>query len=231
MASLYIVSTPIGNKNDISLRALEVISRVDCLLCEDTRKTGMLLGGYLERKLISNKPQLVSFFEANEKSKIPEVIEWLKEGKEVGLVSNAGTPLISDPGFKLVRECVGQEIKVVSIPGASALLAGLVVSGLPINNFMFLGFLPKKQGKKEKLLEKVRQVNEVLPQTIVFYESPFRVVKSLELLDKIIPEAKIVIGRELTKRFEEIYRGTVNEVLDKFKEKKIKGELVVMMSW
>ena len=143
MGILYLVSTPIGNRADISLRALETLKKTEILLCEDTRKTKMLLEFY---EIFG--PQLVSYYEPVEEAKIPQVIEWLKDGKIISLVSNAGTPLISDPGFKLVRECVRQKIKVEAIPGASALLAALTISGLPTDKFTFLGFLPKKDGKK-----------------------------------------------------------------------------------
>ena len=224
MGGLYIVSTPIGNRKDISLRALEVLSEVEIVLCEDTRKTGQLLNHF------KIKSKLVSYFEENEYKRIPEVIEWLKQGKKIALVSNAGTPLISDPGFKLVRECVKENISVLSIPGASAILAGLVISGLPTNSFTFLGFLPKKQGKKEKIIEKVKQIQEILTQTVVFYESPFRIVKTLQMLKGKMPEAQVVIGRELTKKFEEMIRGTPDELIKKLGDKKVKGELVVMVS-
>ena len=230
MGSLYIVSTPIGNRRDISLRALEVLSQVELILCEDTRKTGLLLKGYEESQGKTFKARLISFYEENEEKRIFQVIDWLKQGKEVALVSNSGTPLVSDPGFKLVRQCVREKIPVFPIPGPSALLAGLVISGLPTDKFMFLGFLPKKQGKKEKLLEKIKEIQKLLAQTIIFYESPFRIVKTLKMLEQILPEAKIVIGRELTKKFEETERGTARELIEKFGDKKIKGELVVMFS-
>jgi len=230
MGSLYIVSTPIGNRGDISLRALEVLGKVELILCEDTRKTGLLLKGYEESQGKTFKARLISFYEENEEKRMPQVIDWLKQGKEIALVSNSGTPLVSDPGFKLVRECIREKISVFSIPGSSALLAGLVISGLPTDKFMFLGFLPKKQGKKEKLLEKVREIQNFLAQTIIFYESPFRIVKTLKTLEQILPEAKVVIGRELTKKFEEVERGTAKELIEKFGDKKIKGELVVMFS-
>jgi len=166
-------------------------------------------------------PILVSFYEPVEEQKIPEVIVWLKAGKSVGLVTNAGTPLISDPGFKLVRECVKENIQVVPIPGASALLAALVVSGLPTDKFTFLGFLPKKVGKKEKLLKEAKY-------TVIAYESPYRIIKTLELLQKLMPEKQVVICRELTKKFEEVVRGKPEELLEKMRDRKIKGEIVLM---
>ena len=226
------MSTPIGNRKDITLRALEVLSEVDILLCEDSRKTGRLLKHYEETREMGFRARLVSFYEENEEGRIPQVIEWLKEGKKIALVSSAGTPLLSDPGFRLVRECVKQEIKVLSVPGASALLAGLVVSGLPMNSFMYLGFLPKKSGKREKLLTKAMEVQKLVPQTIVFYESPFRIVKTLKQMDAIFRSGtEVVIGRELTKKFEEVLRGTPVQLIKEWGDKKIKGELVVMLSF
>ena len=218
MAEIYIVSTPIGNRQDISLRALAVFRQLDYLLCEDTRKTKQLLTFYQ----IKPWPQLVSFYEQNESARIPEVLGWLKQGKAVGLVTNAGTPLISDPGFKLVRECSKEKIQIVAIPGASAVLAALVVSGLPTDKFTFLGFLPKKAGKKEKLLREIKS-------TTIAYESPFRLVKTLELLQKLRPEAQVVICRELTKKFEEVIRGKPEEILEKI-HAKVKGEIVILIS-
>ena len=225
MGSLYIVSTPIGNLKDITLRALEVLFEVDVVLAEDTRKTGQLLSIYKEDR---QSPKMVSFYEENEEGRIVQVIEWLKEGQDVALVSDAGTPLVSDPGFKLVRECVKEEIKVVPVPGASALLAGLVVAGLPTDKFVFLGFLPKKSGKKEKVLSKALESE----MTVVFYESPFRILKTLKTLRDYHSGVvmKVVIGRELTKKFEEVMRGTPEELIEKIGDKKIKGELVVMVS-
>ena len=192
MGILYLVSTPIGNRADISLRALETLKKTEILLCEDTRKTKMLLEFY---EIFG--PQLVSYYEPVEEAKIPQVIEWLKDGKIISLVSNAGTPLISDPGFKLVRECVRQKIKVEAIPGASALLAALTISGLPTDKFTFLGFLPKKDGKKEKLLKEIKY-------TTIAYESPYRLVKTLEMLNKLMAEAEVVICRELTKSLKKL---------------------------
>lgn len=218
MGELFIISTPIGNRQDITLRALEIFTKLDYLLCEDTRKTKQLLDFYQ----INPLPSLVSFYEPVEEQKIPQVVSWLKEGKNVGLVTNAGTPLVSDPGFKLVRECVKENIQVVPIPGASALLAALVVSGLPTDKFTFLGFLPKKAGKKEKLLKEAKY-------TVIAYESPFRIIKTLELLQKLMPERQIVIGRELTKKFEEVIRGKPEELLKKIQDK-VKGEIVILIS-
>jgi len=212
---------------DISLRALEVLFSVDVILCEDTRKSGMLLEHYKEYSNDPDKkPGLMSFYQGNEDRKMNHIIELLKEGKDVALISNSGTPLLSDPGFKLVRECVREKIEVIPIPGASALLAGLVVSGLPMDKFLFLGFLPKKQGKKRKVLEDLKGKN----MTTIFYESPFRIKKTLEMIDELLPESNIVIARELTKKFEETMRGTAKELIAKLGDKKVKGELTVVMN-
>ena len=225
------MSTPIGNLKDISLRAIEVLGQVDVILCEDTRKTGQMLKSLSENGTIvsnSDRFNLVSFYEQNEEARIPQVIGWLKEGKDVALVSSAGTPLISDPGFKLVRQCVREGIPVSPIPGASATLAALVVSGLPTDKFMFLGFLPKKSGKRNKLLESALKAVELVPQTVIFYESPFRLNKSLAVLAELAPEAKVVIARELTKKFEEVIRGSAKKLAEEFAGKKVKGEVSVL---
>lgn len=225
MGNLYIVSTPIGNMKDITLRALDVLFEVSIILAEDTRKTGQLLSYYKNKRAI---PRLVSFYEENEQARSVQVIEWLKSGQDVALVSDAGTPLLSDPGFKLVRECIVEGLKVVPIPGSSALLAGLVVAGLPTDKFVFLGFLPKKSGKREKLLSLALDTK----MTVVFYESPFRILKTLEVLKSSYHKIKleVVIARELTKKFEEVIRGTPIELLEKIGNKKIKGELVGLIS-
>ena len=210
---------------DISLRALETLFSVDIILCEDTRKSGMLLEHYKDySKDPERKPGLMSFYDGNEDRRINGIIELLKEDKNIALISNSGTPLLSDPGFKLVRECVKEKIEVMAIPGASALLAGLVVSGLPMDKFLFLGFLPKKQGKKRKMLEELKE-----KQTTIFYESPFRIKKTLEMIKEIFPEKQIVIAREMTKKFEEIMRGTAKKLIEKLGDKKVKGELTVLI--
>lgn len=218
MSCLHLVSTPIGNRQDITLRALETLKKLDYLLCEDTRKTKQLLNFYN-----LPAPILVSYYEPIEEAKIPQVITWLRQDKLVGLVSNAGTPLISDPGFKLVRECIKEKIKVEAIPGASALLTALTISGLPTDKFTFLGFLPKKEGKKSKLLQEAKF-------TIIAYESPYRLLKTLNLLTKIMPHADVVICRELTKKFEETFRGKPSELIDQLSKCSLKGEVVIVIS-
>jgi 16S rRNA (cytidine1402-2'-O)-methyltransferase len=194
---LYIISTPIGNLKDISLRAIEVLENLDILLCEDTRHTGMLL-----KKLgIKNNPKLVSYYMETEEQKIPEIMEYLKKGLEVGLVSDAGTPLLSDPGWLLVKRCQKENINYTAVPGASALINGLVLSGLPMGRFCYLGFLPKKDGDRKKILSKYKEIEG----TKVVYESPFRLVKLISEIKEIFGEkVEIRICREMTKKFEEV---------------------------
>ena len=199
MAILYLVSTPIGNLEDITLRAKRILGEVDIIACEDTRKTGVLLV-----KLNIPRKRLLSYYEENELRRIPEIVRLLKEGKNVALVSNAGTPTISDPGFKLVRECLIQGIKVEAIPGPSAILTALVSSGLPTDKFLFLGYLPKKQGKRKKLLENCKL--SAVHYTLIFYESPHRLIETLKDLQEIFGDIEIVLCRELTKIYEEIKR-------------------------
>ncbi len=221
MATLYLVSTPIGNLEDITLRARRVLGGVDIIACEDTRKTGLLL----QKLGLETRPQLLSYYEENELQRIPQIIQLLKEGKDVALVSNAGTPTISDPGFKLVRETIKENIKVEAIPGASAVLAALVSSGLPTDKFLFLGFLPKKEGKKKKIIE------DFPPKTtIIFFESPYRLLKTLKILKNVWDDKEIVICRELTKLHEEIRREKIGEAIDYFEKNKPKGEFVLLLN-
>lgn len=217
---LYLVATPIGNLEDITLRALRVLKEVNLIAAEDTRQTRKLLAHYQ----ISN--DLTSFNDLNKEFRSRQLVGLMKEGKNIAIVSDAGTPGISDPGFYLVRECVREEIKIVPVPGASALLSALTCSGLPTDKFYFFGFLPKKEKKKEDMLSRIKDFEG----TVVFYESPYRIMKTLESMARVIPDYNIVIGRELTKLFEEFVRGSPKEVLEHFRNKAIKGEFVVIVS-
>jgi 16S rRNA (cytidine1402-2'-O)-methyltransferase len=222
MACLYLVSTPIGNLEDITLRAIRILGEIDFIACEDTRKTGLLL----QKMEIKTKAKLLSYFEENELKRIPQIINLLKEGKNVALVSSAGTPTISDPGFKLVRECINQEIKIESIPGSSAILTALTSSGLPTDKFLFLGFLPKKQGKRKKVWELVSSTQV----SIIFFESPHRLVKSLQEIQNEFGDIEIIICRELTKVHEEIRREKASQAIEHFEKSKPKGELTILFS-
>lgn len=220
MGTLYLVSTPIGNLEDITLRAKRVLSEVDIIACEDTRKTGLLL-----QHLEIPKKEMLSYYEENEFKRIPQIILFLKEGKNVALVSNAGTPTISDPGFKLVRESIKEGIKVISIPGASTVLAALVSSGLPTDKFLFLGYLPKKQGKRKKILSSLPSKT-----TIIFFESPYRLLKSLKEINELFGDIEIVLCRELTKVHEEIRREKVSQSIGHFEKVKPKGEFTLLFN-
>lgn len=209
---LYIIATPIGNLGDITLRALETLEKVSVLLCEDTRNTGLLLINLG----IKNKPKLISFYDEVEEQKIPEVIKLLQDGNEIALVTDAGTPIISDPGWKLIKKCRNLGIKYTSLPGACAAINSLVLSGIPAGRFVFLGFLPKKEGERLKILEKYKEFDGAK----IVYESPFRVQKLEEQIKKIYgDQVQIAITREMTKKFEEVLP-TIN--------KEPKGEITVI---
>lgn len=196
---LYIISTPIGNLKDITLRAIEILESVDVLLCEDTRKTGLLL----QSLKIANKPKLESFYDEVEQQKIPKIVEMLKEGLEVGLVTDAGTPLISDPGWLLVKKCQELGIKYTAMPGACAVIDAVVLSGLPIQRFCFLGFLPKKEGDIRKLLNKYKDFEGAK----VVYEAGNRLKESMGLIKEVFGEkVEIRVIREMTKMYEEVLK-------------------------
>lgn len=217
--TLYIVSTPIGNLEDITLRALRTLKEVDLIACEDTRQTRILLDYY------QIKNQLTSFFEHNEIQKIPDMIAQLRSGKSVAVVCDSGTPTISDPAFKLVREARKERITVVPVPGANAALAAISVSGLPTDSFIFEGFLPHKKGRQtawKKLTEEDR--------TIILYESPYRILKTLSEIQEYLGERPVVIARELTKKFEEVLQGTPAELKSYFEKHEPRGEFVILIS-
>jgi 16S rRNA (cytidine1402-2'-O)-methyltransferase len=218
-SGLYIVSTPIGNFKDITLRALEILKSVDLIACEDTRHTGLLLNHY------NIKNKLTSFYEYNKKERTPEIISLLKQDKSVAIVSDAGTPGISDPGYYLIREAIKENLSVIPIPGPSALLAALVVSGLSSDRFAFEGFLQKREGRKCKKLESLK--TEL--RTMVFYDSPYRVINTLKDILEILGDRNIVLVRELTKKFETVMRGKTSEILHELENKKIKGEIVLVV--
>ncbi len=218
-ATLYIVSTPIGNMEDITLRALRILKEVDLIAAEDTRVTRKLLSHY------DIHTSLTSYHERNRITKVDYLIGVLKQGRSIALTSSAGTPGISDPGYCLIRDVVRNNIPVVSIPGPSAVISALVSSGLPTNGFIFVGFLPRKKGKIKRLLEEAAS----LKKTVVLYESPFRIVKTLETVKEVLGDPEVVIAREMTKKFEEMIRGTAGEVLDRFKGRTVKGEVILMV--
>lgn len=225
---LYIVATPIGNLEDITFRALKTLFSVYMILCEDTRKTANLLQHF--KKDDGVIPKLLSFYEENEVTRLPEIINELKKGTDIALVTNAGTPTISDPGFKLVRECWKENIKVVSIPGPSSPIVALSSSGLPTDKFTFVGFPPNKSGQRTKFFEKIKKSIEILPSTIIYFESPFRVVKSLEDLQSVFGDIEVVIAREMTKIYEETKNAKISKFLSDLKNKQQKGEFVILFN-
>ena len=219
IGTLYIVSTPIGNLKDATHRSLELLSDVDWIAAEDTRRTGVLL------KYYDIKTPLSSFNSYNQVKKSDRFIARIKTGHNLALVSDAGTPGVSDPLYYLVTAALDERVPVVSIPGPSAVLAALTVSGLPINRFAFEGFLPRKKGRK-KLIEELAQEK----RTIVLFESPHRIVKTLNELYQVMGERKAVLARELTKIHEEVIRGTLGELAIKAEEQKLKGEITLVIS-
>ncbi len=218
MSTLYIVPTPIGNLKDITLRSLDVLKRVEYIACEDTRRTRILLEHYD----IKGK-KLLSYYHPKEKEKMKGIIKLLKEGKEVALVSDAGTPLISDPGYILVKECIKEGIKVEALPGPTALITALTASGLPTDRFIFMGFPPKK--KTKKFWESIKGCKDF---TVILYESPERINKTLEVIKDYFNDPDTVIARELTKINEEFIRGKASILLKELEGTKLKGELVVL---
>lgn len=216
---LYIVSTPIGNLKDITLRAIETLGEVDFIICEDTRVTVNLLKHYNINK------ELISVNAFNESNKLQPVISKILQGNSAALVSDSGTPTISDPGSRLISESIKNGIEIISIPGPSAVISALSISGIPTESFVFEGFLPQKKGRQKKLTRLSEE-----ERTIVLYESVYRIEKLIEELNNYIPERYVVVCRELTKVFEECWRGYPNELLESLSEKKIKGEFVVIIA-
>ena len=217
--TLYIVSTPIGNLKDATYRSLELLSDVDLIAAEDTRRTGVLLKHY------KIKTPLTSFNSYNQAKKSDRLIARLKEGHNLALVSDAGTPGVSDPLYHLVRAALAEYVSVVSLPGPSAVLAALTISGLPVNRFVFEGFLPRKKGRK-KLIEDLVQEK----RTIVLFESPHRIAKTLNELYQAMGNRKAVLARELTKIHEEVIRGTLEDLAVVAEEQKLKGEITLVIS-
>ena len=219
MSKLYLVPTPIGNLEDITLRAIRILKEVDVILAEDTRTSGNLL-----RHLEISKP-MTAFHIRNEHQVVEHIADRIEAGETMALVTDAGTPAISDPGFLLVRECVKRNIEVECLPGATAFVPALVNSGLPAEKFIFEGFLPHKKGRQTKL----KAVAEY-PYTTILYESPFRLVKTLQQLIEVCgPDRQVSVARELTKIHEENARGTLSEVLAHFSQKEVKGEIVIVL--
>jgi 16S rRNA (cytidine1402-2'-O)-methyltransferase len=217
--TLYLVATPIGNLEDITLRALRVLQECDVVAAEDTRHSGRLLKHFAIAK------PLISYFQFNEARRSEEILERLRRGEKVALVTDAGSPGISDPGARVVAAALGAGLRVEAVPGPCALVAALTASGLPTDEFHFVGFLSHKGGQRRRQLEGLRTV----PGTLVFYESPYRIIKFLEELAELYPTRRTVLARELTKKFEEVTGGLPAQLLEQMRSRAIKGEFVVLL--
>lgn len=216
---LYIVSTPIGNLEDISQRAIDTLQSSDLILCEDTRTSKVLLSHYQIKK------PLESYHSHNENEKISSIIQRLKSGLKISLISDSGTPAVSDPGSKLIKVCIDEGISISPIPGPSALMTALVMSGFEIKSFFFEGFIPQKKGRQTKLREIASR-----KEMTVFYESPFRIKKLIDELTQLCPNREIALCRELTKKFEEVIRGKVIDIKKKIDSIKLKGEFTIVLN-
>jgi len=217
--TLYLVATPIGNLEDLTARALRVLKECDRVAAEDTRHTGQLLRHFEIRK------PLLSTFRFNEARRSQQILDYLRQGERIALVTDAGSPGISDPGERVVRAALTAGFRVEPVPGPCALIAALTAAGLPTDEFHFVGFLPHKSGQRRTRLEQLATI----PGTLVLYESPYRIQRLLEELGEVMPDRPVVLARELTKKFEEFLRGTPAELLERLRSRSLKGEMVVMV--
>lgn len=226
---LYVVGTPIGNLYDLSYRQGKILSEAEIILTEDTRSTGQLL--IKIRELfdfeINTNQRLISYYKEKEFEKLPEIIDWLEEGKLIALISQAGMPLISDPGSLLMKSVIQKHIPYTVVPGPSAVTTALLHTGWKTEQFMFLGFLPKKQNDLKKILEKIKQVKSIFKDVVyIAFESPNRINDTLKIISEILPDSRITITRELTKKFEEVIHGSPSELINR----EYKGEITLLIS-
>ncbi len=220
IGNIYLIPTPIGNMGDITQRALEILNQVDIIACEDTRHSG----GFL-KKLGINK-ELVSYHDFNESARAEQLIKKIKEGNSIGIITDAGSPGISDPAYRIVRAAIENNINLIPLPGPCAIIPALTASGLPTDRFFFEGFLPQKSGARKNRLEKIKE----LEYTLVFYESPYRVMKTLDDILETLGNRDICIAREISKKFEEFLRGKVTEIIQTIGDKTPKGEFVIIIA-
>lgn len=227
MGTLYLISTPIGNLKDITIRAIETLNNTEYILCEDTRRTGLLLKTIGDNKI----HKFISYYDQVESLRIPTILNIL-ENNDIALVSDGGTPLISDPGFRLVKECIKRNIRITPIPGPSALITALIMSGQPVDNFWFLGYLPDSQNKKRKLLIKLKENSKYFVNfkdpTYIFYETPHRLSETLQLIREILGDITVTVARELTKVHEEVINENVGNLISKYQQEKIYGEITLL---
>ena len=215
---LFVIGTPIGNLEDITLRAISTLKNVDIILAEDTRNSKKILDAH------NIDTKMMSYHDHSSEKEIKKIVDLLRNGKQLALISDAGTPTISDPGYGLIRDCIRNEIGIVPIPGVSSITAAMSVSGLPSDSFTFVGFLPQKKGR----LKKIKDLQK-LDNTIILFESPFRLEKTLNLLLEHLGDRTAVVGRELTKLYEEVIRGNLSDIIMHFSKSKVKGEIVIMI--
>ena len=215
---LFVIGTPIGNLEDITLRAISTLKNVDIILAEDTRNSKKILDAH------NIDTKMMSYHDHSSEKEIKKIVDLLRNGKQLALISDAGTPTISDPGYGLIRDCIRNEIGIVPIPGVSSITAAMSVSGLPSDSFTFVGFLPQKKGR----LKKIKDLQK-LDNTIILFESPFRLEKTLNQLLEHLGDRTTVVGRELTKLYEEVIRGNLSDIIVHFSKSKIKGEIVIMI--
>lgn len=228
---LYVIGTPIGNLGDITCRAIETLGKIEILVCEDSRVTARLINYLIEKDYLVNKPRYIAYNEFNEDRMWSEIVAMVQEGKQVGLVTDAGMPTISDPGYKLIRGMLDAQLSLEVIPGPTALTTALPYSGMGGEVVVYLGFLPKTRGKAEKMLEASRELLERIGSgRLVLYVSPHRVEKDLGLILEVMGDMRAVLLRELTKQFEERIEGKVSELLARVKTRKPKGELVLVLA-
>lgn len=238
MGVLFIVATPLGNLQDITIRAVRTLFQVDTIACEDTRRTGVLLQALrpLYEKLTHvedralKKPKLLSYFEQNELRRIPEITSLLHNDEHVALVSDAGMPAISDPGYKLIRECIREGIKVEVIPGPSSPLVALVASGMPTDKFTFLGYPPAKSGHRKTFYANLKSAHEFIKSTYILFEAPHKIIKTLEEMKSSFGDIEITLARELTKIHEEVKKQKISEFLNHFEKINPKGEFVIVFA-
>jgi 16S rRNA (cytidine1402-2'-O)-methyltransferase len=229
MGNLFIVATPIGNLQDITLRALKILEDVDFIACEDTRTSNILIKHYFKNTQKEMYEKLFSYYEKKENLRIPQIINLLLNGKNVALISDAGTPTISDPGFKLIRECIRKNIKVTSVPGPSSVISALAMSGLPTDKFIFLGFLPQKPGHRVNFLKNLQKSLKHIQSTVIFFESPYKLHRSLVDIKRVFGNINLTIVREQTKIYEEIFKGNIDQVTERYK-KGVKGEITILFN-
>ena len=215
---LFVIGTPIGNLEDITLRAISTLKNVDIILAEDTRNSKKILDAH------NIDTKMMSYHDHSSEKEIKKIVDLLRNGKQLALISDAGTPTISDPGYGLIRDCIRNEIGIVPIPGVSSITAAMSISGLPSDSFTFVGFLPQKKGR----LKKIKDLQK-LDNTIILFESPFRLEKTLNQLLEHLGDRTTVVGRELTKLYEEVIRGNLSDIILHFSKSKIKGEIVIMI--